>query len=131
MRFAGQTDIHYYFTYIDYFYTFDKFFVSGSSLNLLNQEKCKKAQTSVRIPTHEKHIWDRESTEHLIHLHKKLSPFVGTPTCVNEHKLWEKLSYELAFSGYTFTPEEVENKWKILVDTIKSKRKEIGNYNKK
>lgn len=113
------------------FYAFDTFYVLGSSFNLLNEETWKKGQTSLLMPTQDKHIWDRESTEHLIHLHKKLSPFVGTPTCVNEHKLWEKLSYELAFSGYIFTPEEVEKKWKILVDTIKSKRKEIGNLNKK
>lgn len=114
-----------------YFNNFDKFHVLGSSFNLLNQEKWKKAETSLQISTQDNHIWDRESTEHLIHLHRKLSPFVGTPTCVNEQQLWEKLSYELAFSGYTFTPEQVKEKWRILVDTIKSKRKEVGNFSKK
>ncbi|KAF2899660.1 hypothetical protein ILUMI_06520 [Ignelater luminosus] len=60
-------------------------------------------------------IWTDEGTKLLLTLYKQVEPLLGSKQIRSKKRMWENISAEMNNAGFSYTAEQVENRFKTLI----------------
>lgn len=71
---------------------------------------------NIEIDAQEKRtIWTDEGTKLLLTLYKQVEPLLGSRHIRSKRRMWENMSVEMNNAGFSYTGEQVENRFKTLI----------------